>query len=330
MSRSNRPLGSYLSNNRSSDARPRASKRTRRVVSTPSGRRQIRSPYGHPPVLVRNENSALPTENRRRKKTRRRYDVAMGAYGAELRLPSLPQFHVGWRLVSFLLVAVIAGAIYAVWTAPEFKVGAVEINGLVRLTHEDIQTVVSLEGEPIFTISSSQIKQDLMEAFPEIADVSIAVGLPASVVVTLEERQPVLALRQGEEELWVDGEGVSFSPRGDSGPLPVIEGEEIANLAISEGSEGATRYDPKMIQAVLALSAYVPPGRPLVFDDQHGLGWSDDRGWRVYFGTNLADAGEMEMKLRVYDTLVQRLDENGIWPGFISVEFLHAPYYRLE
>ena len=330
MSRSTRPLGSYLSNHRSSDARVRTSKRSRRAVSAPSGRRQVRSPYGQPPVLVRNETSALPIENRKRKKARRRYDVALGSHGAELRLPSLPQIRVGWRLVSFLLVAMLAAAIYAVWTAPEFKVGAVEINGLLRLTHEDIQTVLALEGEPIFTVSPSKIKKDLLDAFPEIADISVSVGLPASVAITLDERQPVLAFRMGEEEVWVDSEGVGFPPRGDSGPLPLIEGEGIASLASPEESEGRLLYNPQVIQAVLALSSYVPPGRSLVFDEQHGIGWSDDRGWQVYFGTNLVEAGEIEMKLRVYEALVQRLDENGVWPQFISVEFLHAPYYRLE
>jgi cell division protein FtsQ len=330
MARSTRPLGAYLSNSRNSDARLRANKQSRRAVSTPSRRRQVRSPYGQPPVLVRNETSALPLDNRKRRKTRRRYDVALGAHGAELRLPSFPQVRLGWRLVSFFLVTVLAGAVYAIWTAPEFKVQGVEINGLVRLTQEDIQTVMSLDGEPVFSVSPAKIKEDLMEAFPEIAHVSVSVALPASVSVILEERQPVLALRSGDEDVWVDLEGVGFPPRGDSGPLPIIEGEGIATLPGYDGVEDVMRYDPQIIQAVLALSAYVPPGRSMVFDGQHGLGWTDDRGWQVYFGTNLADAGEMEMKLRVYDALVQRLDESGVWPQFVSVEFLHAPYYRLE
>jgi hypothetical protein len=330
MSRSSRPLGSHIFNNRSSDPRTRAGRRPRRAVSTPSGRRQVRSPYVHPPVLVRNENSALPVDNRRRRKTRRRYDVALGAHGAELRLPSLPQIHFGWRLVSFLLVAVLAGAVYALWTAPEFKVAEVEINGLVRLTREDIETVLGVEDQPVFSINPAKIKQDLEEAFPEIADISVSVTLPASVAVTIEERQPVLALRLGEEELWVDSEGVVFPARGDTGPIPQIEGEGIAAMAGSSDSQDVMQYDPKLIQAFLALSAYVPIDRSLVFHEQHGIGWSDDRGWQVYLGANLADSSEIEMKLRVYDALVQRLDENGIWPRFISVEFLHAPYYRLE
>lgn len=328
MPRSTRPLGSIPSHNRSTDSRLRSSKR--RAVPAASGRRQVRSPYGHPPVLVRNENSALPTDNRRSRKTRRRYDVALGAHGAELRLPSLPQIHFGWRLVSFLLVAVLAGGIYAVWSAPEFKVEAVEINGLVRLTPEDIHTVLGLEDEPIFAVSSSKIKQDLKDAFPEIADISVTIGLPASVVVTVVERQPVLALRMGEEEVWVDRDGVGFPPRGDSGPLPVVEGGTETIYAGLNGIQDSVVFDPEMIQTILAVSAYVPPGRSIAYDDEHGLGWSDDRGWLVYFGTGLSEGAEMEMKLRVYDALVQQLDESGVWPKFISVEFLHAPYYRLE
>jgi cell division protein FtsQ len=329
MTRSTRPLGSSPSHNRSTDSRLRATKRPRRDVSATSGRRQVRSPYGHPPVLVRNETSALPIDNRKRRKTRRRYDVALGSHGAELRLPSLPQVHFGWRFVSFLLVAILAGFIYAIWTAPEFKVQAVDIQGQVRLLPEDIQTILGLEGQPIFTVNPAQIEQDLKEAFPEIADMSVAIGLPASVTVTLEERQPVLAIRTGEEEVWVDKDGVSFPPRGDSGLLPVVEGS-IPGLAGADGMEASRVFDPKMIQSILAVSAYAPPGRSLTFDDEHGLGWADDRGWLAYFGANLADAGEMEMRLRVYDALVQRLDENGVWPRLISVEFLHAPYYRLE
>ena len=59
----------------------------------------------------------------------------------------------------------------------------------------------------------------------------------------------------------------------------------------------------------------------------HGLGWKDPRGWEVYFGMNLKD---MEMKLRVYKTLVKRLGKEKIQPQLISVEYVHAPYYRLE
>jgi hypothetical protein len=38
----------------------------------------------------------------------------------------------------------------------------------------------------------------------------------------------------------------------------------------------------------------------------------------------------MEMKLLVYQAIVDRLQKEGITPALISVENVHAPYYRLE
>jgi cell division protein FtsQ len=328
MTRSTRPLGVYASQNKNEDTRP--SKRKRRAVSPVGGRKQVRSTYGQPPVLVRNDASSLPIDRRKRKTARRRYDVALGSYGAELRLPSLPQIRFSWRWLSFLLIAVLAGAIYAVWTAPEFQVQAVEVKGLVRLTSADVNMVVGIEDQPIFAINPSEIKQDLQEAFPELAAVSVDIHLPASVVVTLEERQPVLAVRADGEEIWIDGDGVGFPVRGDTGPLPTIEVSDLAVLSGGIEIAGQNVFDAKMIQAILLVTSYAPAGQTLILDEEHGLGWTDERGWQAYFGLNLEDSAEMEMKLKIYDALVQRLENNGVWPRLISVEFLHAPYYRLE
>jgi cell division protein FtsQ len=328
MARSTRPMGLYKPPNKSGDTRP--SKRTRRTASAVGGRKAVRSTYGQPPVLVRNDASALPVDRRRRTTARRRYDVALGSHGAELRLPSLPQVRLSWRLLSLLLVAVLAGAIYAVWTAPEFRVQAVEIQGLVRLTAADITTVLTLEDQPIFAVSPAKLTQDLQEAFPEITGVSVKVDLPASVMIKLEERQPVLAIRLEGEEIWVDEEGISFPARGDTGPLPAIEVSDLAVLGGSDGETDQNGFDPQMVQAILVVASYLPSGQSLVLDEEHGLGWSDERGWQAYFGFKLEDSSEMEMKLKVYEALVQRLEEKGVWPQLISVEFLHAPYYRLE
>jgi cell division protein FtsQ len=328
MARSTRPLGIYQSQNRDGETRP--SKRTRRAVSPLGGRKAIRSSHGQPPVLVRNDASALPIDRRKRKAARRRYDVTLGSHGAELRLPSVPQVRFSWRLLSLLLIAILAGAIYAVWTAPEFQVQAVEVQGLVRLTPSDIHTVLAITDQPIFSISPAKMTEDLQNAFPEIAKVNVDINFPASVVITVEERQPVMSVLVQGEEIWIDEEGVGFPARGDTGPLPTIEVSDLAVFWGVDGEGGINSFDPLMVQAILMVTTYVPSGQTMVLDEEHGLGWTDERGWRAYFGFNLEDSTEMEMKLKVYEALVQRLEENDVWPRIISVEFLHAPYYRLE
>jgi hypothetical protein len=56
------------------------------------------------------------------------------------------------------------------------------------------------------------------------------------------------------------------------------------------------------------------------------MGWKDGRGWDVYFG----EPQDMDMKLVVYQATVRRLESEGIQPVLISVEQVHAPYYRME
>ena len=71
----------------------------------------------------------------------------------------------------------------------------------------------------------------------------------------------------------------------------------------------------------------MPAETVLVYDSAHGLGWNDPNGWDVFFGVEDQD---MDMKLLVYQALVDRLKSEGITPALISVEYLHAPYYRME
>ena len=50
------------------------------------------------------------------------------------------------------------------------------------------------------------------------------------------------------------------------------------------------------------------------------------RGWIVYLG----DVQDFDMKLHVYQELIDHLKEANTRPALISVEYVHAPYYLLE
>lgn len=292
-----------------------------------SRRKTVKAARTLPPVLVRTEAAGGASEKYKRNKARRRYDVALGVPGAELRLPSLPNFRVGWRLLSGLLAILLGATIYYAWTAPMFQVEAVSIKGLQRLTELEVNTVIGLHQEPIFTIDPESIRLDLQEAFPEMSAITVTIGLPAVVQVSVEERQPVLAWRQEGQEVWVDVQGVSFPPRGEAGELVVVEAAGTT-ISMPDPDQEATPFlKPEVVSSLLAVAAQAPQGSPLVYDGDHGLGWVDERGWQVSLGMDIKD---VEMKLRVYEGLVENLSQQGIQPALISVEFVHAPYYRLE
>lgn len=295
---------------------------------------------------------------------RRRYDIALDVPGAELRLPAFPSVRLGWRAVSGLMVVLMLASLYFLWTSAAFRVNTVAAEGLQRLTVGDLNAVLGLFDRSIFTVDPAEVEETLRLAFPEFSSVSVRLGLPANVDIRVAERQPVLAWLQDGSEVWIDAEGVAFPPRGNPvsdenaqplarveahsapdgfDPGAVLQSGGLGNLpylvpqAVDAAGEMAlparqNQIDPALVASILALSPQVPADTLLVFDAEHGLGWTDPHGWEVYFGSQILAGLESDMnsRLMVYQALVERLDAEGIQPAFISVEFIHGPFYGME
>jgi cell division protein FtsQ len=203
------------------------------------------------------------------------------------------------------------------------------VEGLKRISANDINIVLGLSNQPIFSVNPVQVKQALQQAFPDLEAVSVKVKLPAKVAITAKERTPVISWVYNGQEQWVDVGGYAFPPRGGvdalirveaQSPPPAIE-KALPTLADTQ------LLTLEFVEIVQQMAAQTPQDSPLVYDTKRGLGWVDGRGWQVYFGMDLS---EIEMKLVVYQAMVQRLEQEGIRPAIISVEYVHAPYYRLE
>ena len=330
----------------------RSSKADRSGMSKKSHRVYEARTEATPPVMVRGGmggmafGRAASSRTHKQKVPRRRIDVPLNVPGAELRLPAIPFVHLGWRAVSLLMAMMMIACLALIWKAPVFSVTSVQANGLQRLTANDLNTVMKAIGKSVFTLNPVKMDQALTEAFPELSDIAVRVNLPASVKVVVTERQPIIDWIQDGTETWVDAEGISFPVRGTiSDTLVRVEGHgtmpsitapgsqdgqqtvpaQIADMTISTKPTLQLSHD--LVSAILALNAKMPADTLLVYDSDHGLGWNDPQGWEVYFG---AEDEDMGMKLVVYQALVERLNSEGIQPALISVEYVHAPYYRME
>lgn len=319
---------------RSDVVRQRRTSRPRKSKGLVSSRRTPKAALpAQPPILIRGGVEGINTPKRQRsRQTKRRFDVVLSTPGAEMRLPSLPRLAIGWRLLSGLLVIGLASLIYLTWTDPVFQVTALQINGLQRLDNQDIASVVGVLGKPIYLVQPEKVQDAIQAAFPEIMSVAVAVRIPAEVQVELVERQPILVWEQDGQTFWVDASGVAFPPRGEDGPSVQVE---AVGWPAPSTSEGNPQYEntavqllsADMVDAVMRIEEEAPKKTTLVYDSQHGLGWKDSRGWEVFFGTDVED---IDIKLQVYKTLVKRLKKEQVRPELISVEFVNAPFYRLE
>lgn len=271
--------------------------------------------------------------------------VPLKAKGAELQLPAIPKIKLGWRLISGAVFALSLAVVITFSSLSTFKVSAITLEGANRLTAEAITSQVGITGTSIVRIKPDEIETQISDRFPSVSSVSVSAGLPSSVTVNVTERQPLIAWQQDGSPLWIDAEGVMFVPRGEADvPLTVSAAgdppaaistapetaEELADATV-EGilTVAATmpQTTPEFVEGVLSLTGYLPEGSALQYDPQFGLGWRDPAGWLVYFGKDISN---IDLKLAEYQTILAELSEQGLTPRLISLEFLYAPFYRLE
>jgi len=310
------------------EERPRTRKSSSKRRTVPTQR------SGFPPVLVRGELAApLSGSPRKDNHGRRRFDIALNGQGAEMRLPSIPTIRVGWRLLSAFLIGALGFLIYLLWTSPIFSVEALQVKGIARLSNEELNAVADVVGKSIIFVDPEKVEQDLRAAFPELENISVETEVPNKVLVNLAERKPVLAWQQDGQTFWIDQDGIAYLPHGEANPAITVQGNalltssEIGSEDLVDGEAQDQRLPVELVDAILALSQVLPENSPLTYDELHGIGWFDPRGWQVYFGK---DGQDMELKWKVYWKTFKRLKKAGIIPAVISVEHLHAPYYRLE
>jgi hypothetical protein len=160
-----------------------------------------------------------------------------------------------------------------------------------------------------------------MITYPGLTGAEVEVGWPNQVKILLEERVPALAWSWDGNIRWIDENGIAFEPHGEPVGVNTVKSSSLPPTI-------ENRFvDPRIVGAVQALGGGAPEEAEILFDENHGLGWKDPRGWIVYFGFNDDDAAQ---KLIAYQGIVEYLQEKGITPAVINVEYLESPYFRME
>jgi hypothetical protein len=232
-------------------------------------------------------------------------------------------------MVSISIAVLLSITIFLALTLSYFHVPGVTLLGNNRLSRDEIESVLGVVGQSIFTVQPDEMAARLRMNYPELMSVEVNAYLPNHVYITVKERQPVILWRQGDSYTWIDANGVAFRPRGDATGLIAVNG-----LAVPPGGSSSTA-DPlspplflqqEMVDAITALAPLMPTDSTMVYDPVNGFGWKDSRGWFAFFGVS---SNDMPLKLRVYQSLVGSLSSRGITPKFISVAFPSAPFYRM-
>jgi len=293
-------------------------KRAARVATRPA-----------PPITTRGNGAAVASRRKSASNTRRRFQIALPIPSDEIRTFSIPQPRFGTRAISFLFVGIIGTLIYLAYSLPFFRVTQAQVTGNQIIPAEEVTSVMGIAGRPIFTLKPDDLETRLRLNFPELVSADVTVSLPNLVSVSLVERHPVIRWEQGGGYTWIAEDGVAFRPRGDRPELisVVAESAPALSLSASDPLNPIPFISTGMVQAVKGLAGHVPPGASIIFNPDYGFGWNDPRGWRVFFGASESD---VELKMRVYESMVNSLTQRGIRPAMINVTYPTAPYYRMN
>jgi hypothetical protein len=235
----------------------------------------------------------------------------------------------GIRLVSFLFVLLLGAAIYAAYNLPFFRVTQAQVTGNHIIPAEELSAAMNVSGQPVFLLKASDLETRLRLNYPELASAKVTISLPNVVAVDVVERKPVVRWEQGGGYTWIAEDGVAFRPRGEIAELISVTAVSAPalDLKASDPLNPVPFISTEMIRALKGLASHVPPGVSILYDPKLGFGWNDPRGWSVYFGTKSSD---VELKMRVYESMVNSLTQRGIHPVLINVMYPTAPYYRIQ
>jgi len=286
-------------------------------------------PAATPPIAKRVKQSEVKPVRKPVPSNKRRFNIALNMPRPSVRSIHISRPRFSWRMVSFLLAVMFGTAIYFAFTRPELRVNEARLYGGQMITQAEINSVLNVTGQPVFLLTPSDLETRLRLNFPELATVQVEIALPNIVVVIVTERQPIIRWEQGGGFTWIAEDGIAIRPRGELvGLIPVV----ALSAPPVEGGSGdplipSSFISSDMVHALRALVTRVPQGTPILYETGNGFGWNDPRGWRVYFGTTSKD---VELKMRVYESLVASLTNRGIRPALVNVVQPTAPFYRMS
>jgi cell division septal protein FtsQ len=197
------------------------------------------------------------------------------------------------RAGAALAMLLSAGAVYGLAATSAFGFAKLQIEGAAITSEATIRESLALtEGENLFEIATDPLAARLRE-IPAIAGATISIGLPDTVAVRIEERQPILVWRIEDRRLLVDRSGLLFAKVTGASPpavaeLPVIVDTRAASRKLTVGKtvdaidlDAATRLASLTPQAIGSSASGLSVG---VTDANGFVVSSVPESWEAVFG----------------------------------------------
>lgn len=174
-------------------------------------------------------------------------------------------------LIVFFLMTISSFA-YLLFFSSIFKIKEIKVSGVKKIPEKELQDIISEKiNKNIFFADLENIKNYLIESYPEIAKIEIKRKLPNSIITEIEERKPVAVLNNS---FVLDKEGIAFEKSPNSN-LPKITKAGFNNVKLGEKAIDRIEDILKIIKRIETKEAII------VSDKRLDIKTTD--GFDVYF-----------------------------------------------
>ena len=186
-----------------------------------------------------------------------------------------------------------AAAIYGVGASPAFDYSKMQLEGVQLTDPAAVEAALSAaRGENLFRLSTGPLLAEL-ERLPTVDHARIDVRLPATLAVTIDERQPILVWRAGDARYLAAADGTLFAKLGDApsgagAGLPEVDDRRTGSSTLAVGS----RLSAVDVDAATRLASLRPAdvgsqavALAIAVTDENGFVLTTKpAGWSAVFG----------------------------------------------
>jgi cell division protein FtsQ len=182
-----------------------------------------------------------------------------------------------WRylLVAVLVVAVVAGGVYAVWFSSWLAVRTIDVTGAQTVDASDIRARSGIDlGEPLARADLAGAERRI-GALAAVRSVSVTRQWPNGILVSVEERVPIAVVEIGTRLRGMDADGVVFREYKKAPPgLPRVQTSigttslalrEAAKVISALPSDLSLRVDHVQVTTVDQISLALKDGRTVIW-----------------------------------------------------------------
>jgi len=222
---------------------------------------------------------------------------------------------IGLLLFSAVLTFVFIYAYSFLISRPYFEIKEISVRGLKELTEKDV--LVSAEIKPAQSLLAINTDAVIRRVATNqwIKNVYIGRELPNKLVLEVQERSPLVLVKQSSDFYLMDGEGFVFKKLGktDEVDLPVLTGFNAQDKTKSPLFLSTLN----LLKAISNSSQYAYLGTisEIHIDDVFGLSLISDKGLYLKLGM-----GSFESKLKKLTLVLADLEQRGMKNGYLCID----------